>query len=195
MGGTTMQRKPHLVAWDVVTKEKAQGGLGLRSMRQLNSAFLMKLGWRMQAESSTLWARILHEKYGRGRDWTYLIDRRYPCSNTWKRIMETMHLTEQGVDIAIGDDRLAKLWVHRWLDGKKLAEQATVEVPAEHLHRRVCEYLKPETGWDWAQFAPLLPSAILQHIASNELVTEEVGDKLVWLVDKSGLFTIKSRKR
>jgi len=59
---TTMQRKTHLVAWDVVTKEKAQGGLGLRSMRQLNSAYLMKLGWRLTAEPSTLWARILKEK-------------------------------------------------------------------------------------------------------------------------------------
>jgi len=28
-GGTNMQRKPHLVAWDEVTKEKTQGGLGL----------------------------------------------------------------------------------------------------------------------------------------------------------------------
>jgi len=43
-GGTAMQRKLHLVAWDAITKEKAQGGLGIRGMRQLNAAYLMKLG-------------------------------------------------------------------------------------------------------------------------------------------------------
>ena len=63
MGGTTMQQKPHLVAWNVVTKENAQGGLGIRSMRHLNLAYLMKLGWRLQAEPSALWTKILKEKY------------------------------------------------------------------------------------------------------------------------------------
>jgi len=53
-GGSSMQRKPHLLAWAVITKDKDQGGLGIRSMRQLNSAFLMKLGWRLQTGSSTL---------------------------------------------------------------------------------------------------------------------------------------------
>jgi len=66
-GGTAMGRKIHLVPWDIITREKMQGGLGIRSMRQLNSAYLMKLGWRLTTEPSALWARILKEKYSRGR--------------------------------------------------------------------------------------------------------------------------------
>lgn len=46
-GGSEEQRKVHLVAWDTVTKEKDSGGLGLRTMRQANAAFLSKLGWRL----------------------------------------------------------------------------------------------------------------------------------------------------
>jgi len=46
----------------VVIKEKEYGGLGIRSMRQLNLAFLMKLGWHLQAEPAALWVRLLKEK-------------------------------------------------------------------------------------------------------------------------------------
>jgi len=66
-GASNMQRKPHLVAWDVLTKEKENGGLGLRSLRQLNSACLMKLGWRFLSEPAALWARVLKDKYCHGR--------------------------------------------------------------------------------------------------------------------------------
>ena len=67
-GETAMERKPHLVTWGAVIKEKAKGGLGIRSMRHLNSAFIMKLGWRLKTEPSALWVCILKKKYCRGRD-------------------------------------------------------------------------------------------------------------------------------
>lgn len=44
------ERKVHLVAWETVNKSKREGGLGIKSMRQVNSAFLAKLGWRLLAE-------------------------------------------------------------------------------------------------------------------------------------------------
>ena len=67
-GETSLIRKPHLVAWNTVIKDKESGGLGIRSMRQLNSAFLMKLGWRLKTEPATLWTRLLKEKYCQKRD-------------------------------------------------------------------------------------------------------------------------------
>jgi len=104
-GGTALERRTHLIAWDVVIKEKANGGLSIRSMKQLNSAFLMKLGWRLHNEPSTLWARILTEKYSRGGDLDNRIRRGYPWSNAWKGIMETRELTNQGMGAVIGDGR------------------------------------------------------------------------------------------
>lgn len=58
-GGDEDRRKVHLVSWQNVTKPKMEGGLGFRSMRQVNAAFLAKLGWRLLAEPDALWARVI----------------------------------------------------------------------------------------------------------------------------------------
>ena len=63
-----MERKRYLMAWETVMKEKENGGLGLRSIRQLNSAYFMKLGWRLVTEPKSLWAKLLKMKYSKGRD-------------------------------------------------------------------------------------------------------------------------------
>jgi len=100
-----MERKPHLVAWDTVIKEKTQGGLGIRSMRQLNLAFVMKLGWRLKTEPSALWVHILKEKYIGRRELSSRAGRPYSCSNAWRGIMETLELTNQGMGVVVGSGR------------------------------------------------------------------------------------------
>ena len=62
-GGSKEDRHPSLVKWDIVMMPKANGGLGLRKMRQCNMAFLSKLAWRMMGESNSLWAQVLRHKY------------------------------------------------------------------------------------------------------------------------------------
>ena len=66
-GGNVEERKIHNASWDTVTKSKDCGGLGLRSMRQVNTAFLMTLGWRLLTEQESLWSRVLRFKYCKGR--------------------------------------------------------------------------------------------------------------------------------
>jgi len=139
-GGTNLERKTHLVAWDVVTRETTDGGLGLRNMRQLNSAFLIKLGWRIETEPTALWARVLKAKYCKGHDLDNVVAGRYSCSNAWRGIMEALDLTRQGVGITMGDGRKIKFWSHRWIDGLKLQEQVINTVPVEQINNRVYDY-------------------------------------------------------
>ncbi|KAJ8431324.1 hypothetical protein Cgig2_013540 [Carnegiea gigantea] len=184
--GATLERKPHLVAWEIMTKEKDNGGLGLRSMRQLNSAYLMKLGWRLATEPNSLWVKILRTKHCKSRD-AEKLERQGPMSNTWKGILESLHLTKQGVGHAIGDGRRTKFWTHKWIDGKALLPQATCDVPVDQHNLLVRDYWqegdKP-TG-------PLSPE-LAQRITSFELAPVGVEDSLYWAASKSGEFSIKS---
>jgi len=131
---------------DTVLKEKTQVGLGLRGMRQLNSAYLMKLGWRFNTEPSTLWARLLREKYGRGRDMTHIMGRTPSCSNAWHGIIETMEMTNVGMGVALEDGRHTEFWNHRWLDGKKLLEHALSPIPEHLVSHRVRDFWQLDTG-------------------------------------------------
>jgi len=121
----------------------------------------MKLGWRLQAERSSLWARIPRQKYCKGSERFNLAVRQYACSNVWKGIMGTRALIEQGMGSAVGDDKHTKFWTERWIDGKKLADHATQVVPEEHIHKQVCDYWRLSTGWDWATLKQFLPAELL----------------------------------
>jgi len=112
MGGTALERKVHLVPWKTIIREKAHGGLGIHSMRQLNSAYLMKLGWRLQTEPTTLWAHLLKEKYCRGRDWEHVTRSTTSVSNAWRGIRESISLTNKGMGLTVGDGRLTEFWNH-----------------------------------------------------------------------------------
>ena len=191
-GGSHMERKPHLVSWDVVTKEWTEGGLGLRKMRHLNSAYLMKLGWRVESEPNSLWARVIRAKYCKAQSGDILMARHRSTSNAWRGILETLEWTKRGAGMAVGDGRQTKFWYHRWLDGLVLHEHAVRAIPEDHVQNRVCDYWRMDTGWDWHFLSQHLPSNIQQRIASVELINEEVGNKKMWIASKSGRFSIRS---
>ena len=50
--------------WDVVTKPRVAGGLGISQAQLANIAFLGKLCWELTCPSRKLWATLLKEKYG-----------------------------------------------------------------------------------------------------------------------------------
>ncbi|PNX93226.1 ribonuclease H, partial [Trifolium pratense] len=53
----------HLVGWNVVTKSKEDGGLGVRLAREANTAMLGKLVWGLQQQSDKPWVHMLQDKY------------------------------------------------------------------------------------------------------------------------------------
>ena len=63
MGDSAKRRKIHHVNWDTVTRDKMEGGLGIRKMRETNRAILTKLSWRALHQKESLWVRVLSNKY------------------------------------------------------------------------------------------------------------------------------------
>ena len=56
-GGGALEKRPHLVKWDVVCSHKMKGGLGIRN-------FLCKWSWRFATERESFWKLIINRKYG-----------------------------------------------------------------------------------------------------------------------------------
>ena len=53
-GSTEGDMKVHLANWDLVTREKDKGGLGIKRMHHMKLAFMAKMGWRLVTEIESL---------------------------------------------------------------------------------------------------------------------------------------------
>ncbi|RVW93633.1 putative ribonuclease H protein [Vitis vinifera] len=62
--GGNLERKAHLVNWEVVCADKNKGGLGLRKLALLNKALLGKWIWRFAFDKDSLWKQVIMAKYG-----------------------------------------------------------------------------------------------------------------------------------
>ena len=63
-GGGNLERKAHLVNWEVVCADKEKGELGLRKLALLNKALLGKWVWRFACDKENLWKKVISMKYG-----------------------------------------------------------------------------------------------------------------------------------
>ena len=63
-GGRGLEKKPHLVKWEVVCSNKMKDSLGVRSLSNLNRAILGKWSWCFVKENGALWKQVISRKYG-----------------------------------------------------------------------------------------------------------------------------------
>ncbi|CAI0414109.1 unnamed protein product [Linum tenue] len=109
------KEKAHLVTWETVCKPKEEGGLGLRSARALNLAYLMKLGWQFLNNEESLWVRVLHGKYVKQNDDGSVTFRQQGASRLWKGIKDALPLVKQNTIWDIRDGRSVNFWKDHWI--------------------------------------------------------------------------------
>ncbi|CAN1762273.1 Putative ribonuclease H protein At1g65750 [Linum perenne] len=104
-GSSDSVRKTHNVNWDTVCKPKSMGGLGLRSARELNLAFLMKVAWGIISKPGELWARTLTSKYLIRNGIGFTLKRKTGFSSLWRGVMKVWNYTLQGLQWSIKNGR------------------------------------------------------------------------------------------
>ena len=119
-GGGALEKRPHLVKWDVIHSHKKKGGLGIRNFSILNRALLCKWSWRFAIEKETFWKLIISRKYGEeGGGW---ISREGYGAGFWKEIRKEGFLMFQNVSFVVGDGRRVKFWKDIWCGNIPLCE-------------------------------------------------------------------------
>lgn len=151
-GETGETRKVHLVTWEAIIKPKTEGGLGLRLMRQVNVAFLNKLGWRVLVKPQSLWSRVMRDKCCDGRCDIGMFRNRVDASNAWKCILHNIDTLKKNVNMAVGNGTKTLYWHHRWANPVPL-----VDIQDD----TVSELWDSNNGWKYDIFADFLPQRYL----------------------------------
>ena len=111
-----------------IIRNKNGGGLGLRSVRQTNAAFLAKLNWRVLTEMDKLWSQILCAKYCNNQCDLEMFTHRADASNAWKGMVENIKIIQKGVRGEIGNRQNTLFWMHKWALDKPLSSEVIADL-------------------------------------------------------------------
>ena len=98
-----------MVSWDKICRPKKVGGLGLRKMEAVNSAFMSKLTWKIFHEKS-LWVEQMKAKYPIHEDF-FIIKSKPSDSWVWKCHFRNRHQFRKVVQWKVGDETKIHFWV------------------------------------------------------------------------------------
>lgn len=110
----------HKVSYDILSRPKAEGGVGLINLKDLRKTYQIKHGWKILT-SNTLWARWMRNRYIKGSFWTMHED--INSSGVWKCILRSREVLKTCISKRIANGRDTYLWRDPWINGKSFANK------------------------------------------------------------------------
>lgn len=184
------KRKMSWVAWSKLTLPKFEGGLGFRDIEAFNDVFLAKIGWRLFSNPESLLAKTLHGKYCHTK--TFLeCPSPSSASHGWRGILIGRDLLKKGLGWSIGDGSKVRIWADPWLSLQ--TPQRPFGPPPEPTSDMVVKDLMLPSSKEWNPRAirSLLPQ-YEDAIRAINLSKFNLPDSLIWLPEKSGVYTTKT---
>ena len=177
-GGGNLERKPHLVKWNTVCREKNRGGLGVRGLSMMNQVLLCKWCWRFANERDSLWRLVISTKFGEEvGGWNTRDIRGGYDTGLWKDIRKEWLTLSQNTISSLGNGRRLGFWKDSWCNETVLCNEfPTLFNFAVHKDARVVDVWdssREEGGWTPVFLRPF-----------NDWEMEEVERFLHFLVNK-----------
>ena len=192
-GGTNGARKCSLIKWEMVVKSKKAGGLGLRSLHQMNLAFLAKLCWRMLKEKESLWVRVVSQKYIHNVAKVNSFKPKASSSNVWQGLCRAASVFHMGIRCLVTNGRDTSFWLDVWITNEPLKNYLLHDINLIDMYKTVYDYWIQGIGWNLEVLQGLLPHQIIHKLSAFFLHEEEgMKDGICWGVNSSGNFTVKS---
>lgn len=191
-GSNGNKRKCHLVRWDLVTRSKDEGGLGIRTSRDMNLAFLGKMGWRVLKEKDRLWTEVLRQKYANGSTCIDSLTAKKGSSNLWRGITTALPLIKEGIRYHIQSGRQARFWEDYWLDDKPLKERIN-HGEGWDREAKVADLWSADTRWKREMLHNKLPDEVFDKLNLITITNqEEAQDEIAWRMESSGMYSVSS---
>ena len=111
--GPALKSSGAKVAWREICKPLNEGGLGVRSLKEVNTVYGLKLIWRMLAGDS-LWGKWIKEYLLKKRSfWEVKVNSRVG-SWMWRKMLKLREIAKTFYKIEIGNGRHISFWYDCW---------------------------------------------------------------------------------
>jgi len=112
--GSEMSSHKAKISWDIVCKPKAEGGLGLRNLKEANDVSCLKLVWRIISNSNSLWTKWVAEYLIRKKSIWSLKQSTSMGSWIWRKILKIRDVAKSFSRVEVGNGESASFWYDHW---------------------------------------------------------------------------------
>ncbi|KAJ9703718.1 hypothetical protein PVL29_005138 [Vitis rotundifolia] len=199
-GGGSLERKAHVVKWELVCGDKKKGGLGLRKLTCLNRALLGKWIWRFACAKEDLWKKVLEVKYGQG-DFGWRTRRTNGAVGVglWKEILKESDWCWGNMEFKVGKGNKIRFWTDQWCGSHVLASRFpllyALAVQRNATVGDMWDQNIGQGGWnfrfqrDFNDWELDMVGRLLDVLREKRVSLEE--DMVLWKGGKDGLFKVK----
>ena len=140
--------------------------MGLRHARDVNLAFMSKLGWRLIHSRDDLWVNVLISHRHCGSNLLPRVNPSRHCSNVWKGICTAWTIVSKNLGWHIDNGLIARIWLDPWLPNHgPLIDQVTTDIPL-HLKEVIVASYVMNDSWNWDMISDYLPLNICSLVAA-----------------------------
>ncbi|XP_058756625.1 uncharacterized protein LOC131629842 [Vicia villosa] len=188
--GNLDKKKLVTVSWKICCKDLKEGGLGIKSLRNFNSASNALLCWNFLRNKQD-WAMLLAARVRRNNNFiNYSIS-----SSIWSSIKGSVNTVLENSQWVIGNGKSTLFWLDNWLGDSLVNILHIPKVFHRHLTSKICDYVD-NNNWSfhdnvYTAFPSLLER--IKKIIHLPLIAEE--DDLIWKELDNGHLNLKSAYR
>lgn len=182
-GDSSQYKKIHWASWDKICYPTEEGGIGCKSISDLNLAFDCKLWWKFR-EQKSLWSQVLLAKYCRNNH-ASAANHRSTDSGVWNRMLKAKNIAEPYIAWRIGEGKI-NIKFDIWLKSGSFQGRLTQDLPQDKLVRD----FRNSNGWDTTLLNSILPAEVVNEIV--KIPDTKLPDKMFWIPNSSGEFSISS---
>ena len=178
--------------WDKLCRPKATGGLGFKKTKEVNAALLAKLAWMVVSGKQSICMEVLRTKYKVKEDWLRAEPKKI-ASPTWRAIEDAKNLVVKGACYLLGDGKLISVWEDPWIpwiEGFK--PRSRIEVYSQFPFKAHHLFDPSSKTWDANMIKEIFYSNSAIAILTIPIPITPRQDKLIWLPNPKGNFSIKS---
>ncbi|XP_019452189.1 PREDICTED: uncharacterized protein LOC109354244 [Lupinus angustifolius] len=183
--GDTKVKKLVTVAWHKDCCPIKEGGLGIRSIKLLNEASMVKLAWEMNS-SSQEWTNYYRSRFCRNKE----PKTSYIKSSIWPDIKKHRHVILENSIWLLGNGSSIRYLGDNWL-GKTLVDLLGIPNQiSSALLAKIHDFIH-DSAWIIPSWLTRTHPEVCHHILRTPIPASQLPDKLAWLHTSDGILTSK----